>query len=198
MNTIKKRPLLRKLFVLSILAIAGIGIGEVYQYFSKQTVEEVLVHYQAKTLMTSTMRINGVDVIGKTWQLPAIVSPSVLKDAKGRALVVPQGDKGHLIYTFDQTVVPDSRGTFYPQQLPRIDGFECQYVIDMTNTRTVIMGNTKFSANDIQQRVDASLRGAGWIYQPATLSWSKASSTVQTLFTSRDNGCSGILLLETR
>lgn len=198
MSYIKKHPILRKLIVLSILALAGIGIGEIYQYFSAQTVEETLVHYQAKPLLTSTMRINGVDVIGKVWQLPAIVSPSVLKESKGRALVVPQADKSHLVYSFDKTTLPDPTDQFYPQSLPRINGFECQYTIDMTNTRTVIMGRSTLSAKELEGRISATLTQAGWTSRPETLSWQKGNECVQTLVKALDHGCSCILLLETR
>lgn len=198
MSYIKKHPILRKALVLCVLAVAGIGIGEIYQLFSAQTVEETLIHYQAKQLMLSTMRINGIHVIGKTWQLPAVVSPAVLKEAKGRALVVPQADKSHLVYTFDQAVLPDTTNTYYPSILPPIAGFETTFVIEMNNTQTLIMGEAPHPANEMQQHATSAFQNAGWAYQPTTLLWQKNNAHVQALFKTRDSGCSGILLLETQ
>jgi hypothetical protein len=174
---IQKRPLLRKIIVLSILAVAGIGVGEIYQYFSTQTVEEALVHYQAKQLMMQTMRINDVDVVGKVWRLPPGVSTQILAKAKGRALVVPQ-EGGHVVYSFDNDFQPTPSAQFYPAALPAIAGFNCEYTIAMTNTRSVVMGIANASCQAMEQQAATTLTNAGWHYRPETMTWQKDADSL--------------------
>jgi hypothetical protein len=196
MSTLKKHPILRKILVLSLLAVAGIVGGEIYQHFSKKTIDETLAHYQAKHLMTSTMRINGVNVIGKAWHLPHGISVDVLKDAKGRALVLPHKEGGHMVYTFDGDQPPEPTQRFYPDVLPHINGFECQYTIDFTTTRTYVMGSCAYSKDEMLQHTEDALRGSGWSFQPTSLSWVKGSAKLQTIFHSRDERCAGTFFLE--
>ncbi len=159
-----RHPFIRKLFLLSFLAVAGIVVGKVFTYLTRPSAEDLLADIKAEKVLSQSLYVNGRSLQAEVWQVPEVYSTDPLRKAAERLLVV-----GKTVYVFKEDVAPLRGACTYPSDLPQWD-VTCEYVIETGNLRAVI-GGTSQTARSMMEMLDGSARAMGWspLHEPGSV-----------------------------
>ncbi len=194
MKWMKKRWV-KKLFLLAFLAIAGIVIGEVVGYMTRQSAEDILLELKAKKIIARRLNVNGHDLLAEVWQLPPTSSSDPLKKASDKLLVVKK-----TVFLFKDDIGSSKGLCDYPIDLPACD-LQCDYVIQTGNMRFVI-GTTTSSRANFLEAFGQSAQAMGWTSElPADKAflWTREEMLLELQTVEFPNrGITQVALLETR
>ncbi len=154
-----KRPIIRKIFLMLALGLAGLAVGEVYQRFSKPTAQETLTALGATKFAQQLLMVNNSPVVAEVWLLPEFASADPLKRSRGRTLTM-----GRMVLVFKSDEVERLRGRgVYPKGLPPLT-IDCDYVVE-TNNALMVNGTFYGSAVDAETQFGVAAAAQGWTAQ---------------------------------